>query len=993
MTVVIAYAECPIVKGDIVFATESFDDDGLPHTLEHLVFMGSEDYPYKGVLDLLANKSFSFGTNAYTDTDHTDYTVSTAGSEGFLNLLPIYLDHLLFPTLTDSAYLTEVHHITGSGEDAGIVYCEMQARENSGNERCYMEMLRVLYPGKCGYKSNTGGLMHNLRTSTNNEKCRNYHRQYYNSKNLCVIVTGPVEADEVFKAIKPIEDKIVQKGAHNMGFERPWQSPVPPFPESVTKTVQYSSDTDDDGLVYIGFRGPSAVNDFQGLVAVSMLLEYLNSTAVSPIQREFVECPEPYCSSVSHNIIENSISALYLSFESVDKEHMNDISKKLFEVLNKIASGDEKFDIDRMRTTLARKIVRVLSVAETSPHSIISAPVIGYFLYGAGDLQIRCREIPLLEDLMKKDSSFWLDILKKYFTSASHVDIIGEPSPSCMKIMSEAEEARIKKQKEEFKDDLPIFAEKLKSALETNERPPPADLLNCINVPSLESIVFPPISRHVIDDCSRAPFRLQYDLIQTNFITIQALLDTGKLSSSERLYLPLITELLFESPIDRDGTIVPYEQIVSELFSDTVCYCCGIGVGSGSSFSTGAAGNLLNISMQVERSKYEKAVVWFYEIIFQTVFTPERVSTVATRMHSEISQHKRSGGKVSSAAINSMLHQTNSNQWASNFLRQQNFLKNVLEKLKKEQGGEKLSDASVVKTIEGVFGKLTSSFSNMFFHLALNKQDVDLVIDAWKRLLPANIQQRCASNDTFDINTVPRCKQAIKLCSNPTEMILPLGSVESNYMYQVVESAIDSHEHPMLPSMYVLINYLTQLEGPLWRQIRGLGLSYNYSISINPNEGTLYFLLYKSTNVVGAYDKAVEIVKHHVSGEDYQDSLLESAKSSLIFELIKKEKSAADRSIQSLLAYIRRLDINYNKEFIKKVSEVTKEDLKKAGSYLWPLFESKDMRAIVCCHPSKVSDINEGFSQLKRSFKHDINLDSQSFLNSTELGDENPPIQ
>lgn len=28
-------------------ATEAFDDDGLPHTLEHLVFMGSEKYPFK----------------------------------------------------------------------------------------------------------------------------------------------------------------------------------------------------------------------------------------------------------------------------------------------------------------------------------------------------------------------------------------------------------------------------------------------------------------------------------------------------------------------------------------------------------------------------------------------------------------------------------------------------------------------------------------------------------------------------------------------------------------------------------------------------------------------------------------------------------------------------------------------------------------------------------------------------------------------------------
>jgi len=30
-----------------VVATEACDDDGLPHTLEHLVFLGSEDYPFK----------------------------------------------------------------------------------------------------------------------------------------------------------------------------------------------------------------------------------------------------------------------------------------------------------------------------------------------------------------------------------------------------------------------------------------------------------------------------------------------------------------------------------------------------------------------------------------------------------------------------------------------------------------------------------------------------------------------------------------------------------------------------------------------------------------------------------------------------------------------------------------------------------------------------------------------------------------------------------
>lgn len=92
----------PFFLYSICLATEAFDDDGLPHTLEHLIFLGSEDYPYKGILDLLANRCLAHGTNAWTDTDHTCYTMFTAGSEGFLTLLPIYLDHVLYPLLTVS---------------------------------------------------------------------------------------------------------------------------------------------------------------------------------------------------------------------------------------------------------------------------------------------------------------------------------------------------------------------------------------------------------------------------------------------------------------------------------------------------------------------------------------------------------------------------------------------------------------------------------------------------------------------------------------------------------------------------------------------------------------------------------------------------------------------------------------------------------------------------------------------------------------------------
>ena len=36
------------------------------------------------------------------------------------------MDHILHPLLRKEDFMTEVHHINGDGDDAGVVYSEMQ---------------------------------------------------------------------------------------------------------------------------------------------------------------------------------------------------------------------------------------------------------------------------------------------------------------------------------------------------------------------------------------------------------------------------------------------------------------------------------------------------------------------------------------------------------------------------------------------------------------------------------------------------------------------------------------------------------------------------------------------------------------------------------------------------------------------------------------------------------------------------------------------------
>uniref|UniRef100_A0A1I7Z7F5 Peptidase_M16 domain-containing protein n=1 Tax=Steinernema glaseri TaxID=37863 RepID=A0A1I7Z7F5_9BILA len=157
LRVAVATVPGPMVKAAISFVTETDSDDGLPHTLEHLIFMGSRSYPYKGVLDVLANLCLASGTNAWTAQDHTAYTVTTVGSKGFLQVLPVYIDHLLDPTLTDAQFMTEVHHVNGKGEDAGVVYSEMQNFESDMGALVRWARQKAMYPPGSGYSVEADG--------------------------------------------------------------------------------------------------------------------------------------------------------------------------------------------------------------------------------------------------------------------------------------------------------------------------------------------------------------------------------------------------------------------------------------------------------------------------------------------------------------------------------------------------------------------------------------------------------------------------------------------------------------------------------------------------------------------------------------------------------------------------------------------------------------------------------------------------------------------
>lgn len=296
--------ESPLLNSYSTIASEIFNDSGVPHTLEHLIFLGSEQYPYKGVLDNLANRAFAQGTNAWTANDHTAYTLTTAGSDGFLRMLPVYLDHVFFPTLTKDGFTTEVYHINGKGEDAGVVYSEMQGRENSSGDLAELVLQRTIYPDSSAYRSETGGLMSALRVLTVDE-IRAYQHNYYAPHNIALVVCGPLDRSQLFESLAPVEERLLDHGLKGKppAWKRPFvETPTNQVPKieshRVVKVVNFPEKDETTGEVMITWVGPEITDRVTG-EALSVLGTYLTDSAVSPIQKAFVERDDPYATGQS----------------------------------------------------------------------------------------------------------------------------------------------------------------------------------------------------------------------------------------------------------------------------------------------------------------------------------------------------------------------------------------------------------------------------------------------------------------------------------------------------------------------------------------------------------------------------------------------------------------------------------------------------------------------------------------------------------------------
>ncbi|KAI8326444.1 hypothetical protein GQ54DRAFT_237574, partial [Martensiomyces pterosporus] len=154
-----------------------------------LVLCGSRSYPKRGYLASVISMNYSGGRIATTHHDHTSYVVSTAGEQAMANILPVYLDHIINPLLSDHLVKTQVYHYDSKGEEMGVVYNEMRSKEFVPVGMAYMQMRKMLYRPSSSYPHFSGGYTSEIATLTHEEIVA-YHQRFYDPCNITVVLVG-----------------------------------------------------------------------------------------------------------------------------------------------------------------------------------------------------------------------------------------------------------------------------------------------------------------------------------------------------------------------------------------------------------------------------------------------------------------------------------------------------------------------------------------------------------------------------------------------------------------------------------------------------------------------------------------------------------------------------------------------------------------------------------------------------------------------------------
>jgi zinc protease len=187
---------CFYIAQQVGSMQEEDDQRGLAHFLEHMAFNGTENFPGKRIIDMLAENGVNFGgeLNAYTSFDATVYNIDKVPT----NKNSWLLDSCLI-ILSDWS-----HRLTLDDKEIdnerGVIHSEWRMRTGAGY-RMLERSLPTLYPGSKYAHRMPIGIM-DVVDNFPYDALKNYYKTWYYPHHQGIIVVGDINVDEMEQKIK-----------------------------------------------------------------------------------------------------------------------------------------------------------------------------------------------------------------------------------------------------------------------------------------------------------------------------------------------------------------------------------------------------------------------------------------------------------------------------------------------------------------------------------------------------------------------------------------------------------------------------------------------------------------------------------------------------------------------------------------------------------------------------------------------------------------------
>lgn len=989
----------PIVQGFFAVATEIPDDSGAPHTLEHLVFMGSKKYPYKGFLDTLGNRLFS-STNAWTAADQTVYNITTAGWEGFKAILPVYLEHILHPTLTDEACLTEVYHIDEKGDEKGVVFCEMQSYEYQPSFQVFTRMQRLLYNKDSGYSSETGGLMAELRKLTN-DRIRDFHKQLYRPDNLCVIITGSIDETEMLEVMSKFDTEI--EPLPEIPNKRPWVDSVhdEPIKETIIDEFEFPAKDESMGEVLISWIGPKFDNNI-AYEALDMLGHYFTENANSLFNKNLVEIENPLATETYHSYDDYWNTCVSFMFSGVPTPKLRELDTKVKELI-KSQTVPENFDLEFMQQIIKQQKLDLMFECEKKPTHFQNCAILD-FLYNPRDKNnlrswVDCTK--LYDILLKWEKSQWCEIIQEYLVDNNSVSVLGKPSSKLNKRMKLENKILKKDILERYgQDGLKKLGNKLADAKSKNDKPIPNELITNFPKPDPSKIGFittksykagtntlsvgytdDDFTKQLEDDkIENNPLFFHFDDFKSQFITINIVMSTNNVNKDYLRYLSIMEEIFNMAIQLPDGTYISYEKVINML-NDDIISC---------EFDNGFEGQFLeflHIKVKCEPKNYQKAISWIYKIMTMNVIEKDRIKVIIEKIINNMPSMKRNGELMMYSKQFRTLFNEQSTRKAQDSMYNEKFYNDLLQAINDDNFEKIKSDLESFK-------KQLFTVNNFKVFISGGCRSLKNPISSWKPFIDGFEAQK----ENIPIESLPNSHQfrsdiGLK-CLNKAYGV-SISAIESSNLITLTKIPIDYLNDDIF-KIALASEFLNGVEGPFWRGVRGNGLAYGTFLSRSLETGYLSYTIYSSTDIEEAWSTSKRIVNDFSKEITKFDKMgIENSISAIMNGLANNESNLFDASIVRIADIVfRRRGDNYKQHLVDQLKTINAEDLVNImNKYFTKLFNAEFSVVFTSIPTDKASSVDkffqdEGYEVEMEEINVEADTEDEEDSEETDTSDE-----